>query len=524
VLRRREFVRAAGAGLAGAALAGAGCRALSEGEAGDETAGPRNIVLIVIDTLRPDHLGCYGNEVVRTPNLDSLASESLRFTRVFPEAMPTVPARRSILTGRRIYPFHGWQPWEGLAKRAGWSPIMPGTPTLPTILRERGYWTAYVSDNPFLTHAEVFGSFRDSVDRYVSVIGQRGVRRPADSVPRAEAVRRLPPVMRTEAGIRQVRQYLANNGAGEVDEEQAAARVFSEGERLLGEGAGRKPFLLVVDSFDPHEYWAPLREDLELYADPAYRGADIADVRYTWSAYLSGDELRHLRATYAASVTAVDRWLGHFLDGLRRRGLERDTVVALVSDHGIYLGEHRLTGKSDSYLHPELIQVPLLLRDPDGRGAGAASDYWASTVDLAPTLTAMAGAPPADRFEGTDLSPLLDGGSPAERREFAYGGYGNFSFVRDERWAYVVRNDDGWRLLYDLTADPSEQRDLSAQHPKVAQEMWERLLNEVGCRPPRYSLEWTQQPSRTLAGLGARSERPRSARSGARRAGAPPAA
>jgi arylsulfatase A-like enzyme len=499
VLRRREFVRAAGAGLAGAALAGAGCRALSDGEAGDDSAGPRNIVLIVVDTLRPDHLGCYGNELVRTPNLDALARESVRFTRVFPEAMPTVPARRSILTGTRIYPFNGWQPWEGLAKRAGWSPIMPGTPTLPTILRERGYWTAYVSDNPFLTHAEVFGSFRDSVDRYVSVIGQRGVRRPADSVSRAEAVRRLPPVMRTEAGIRQVRQYLANNGAGEVDEEQAAARVFSEGERLLGEAAGRKPFLLVVDSFDPHEFWAPLREDLELYADPAYRGADIADVRYTWSDYLASDELRHLRATYAASVTAVDRWLGHFLDGLRRRGLERDTVVALVSDHGIYLGEHRLTGKSDSYLHPELIQVPLLLRDPDGRGAGGASDYWASTIDLAPTLTAMAGAPPSDGFEGTDLSPLLDGGAPAERREFAYGGYGNFSFVRDERWAYVVRNDNGWRLLYDLTADPSEQRDVAAQHPKVAQELWERLLGEVGGRPPRYSLEWTQQPSRTLA-------------------------
>jgi arylsulfatase A-like enzyme len=499
VLRRRDFVRAAGAGLAGAALAQAGCRD-GEGARSVAQSGRRNIVLIVVDTLRPDHLGCYGNEVVRTPNLDALARESLRFTRVFPEAMPTVPARRSILTGRRVYPFRGWQPWEGLAKRAGWSPIMPGTATLPTILRERGYWTAYVSDNPFLTHAAAFAPFRGSIDRYVRVIGQRGVRRPADSVPRSEAVRRLPPVMRTETGIRQVRQYLANNGAGEVDEEQAAARVFGESERLLGEAAGRKPFFMVVDSFDPHEFWAPLREDLELYADPAYRGADIADVRYTWSDYLSGHELRHLRATYAASVTAVDRWLGHFLAGLRRRGLERDTVVVLVSDHGIYLGEHRLTGKSDSYLHPELIHVPLLLRDPDGRGAGATSDYYATTIDLAPTLTAMAGAPSSARFEGIDLSPLLDGGAPAEQRGFAYGGYGNFSFIRDERWAFVVRNDNGWRLLYDLSEDPGERRDVAMRHPKVTREMWHRLLGEVGRRPPRYSLEWTQQPSRVLGG------------------------
>jgi arylsulfatase A-like enzyme len=171
-----------------------------------------------------------------------------------------------------------------------------------------------------------------------------------------------------------------------------------------------------------------------------------------------------------------------------------------VSDHGLYLGEHRLTGKSDSYLHPELIQVPLLLRDPDGRGAGGTSDYWASTIDLAPTLTAMAGARPSSQFEGIDLSPLLERGAPAEERRFAYGGYGNFSFVRDERWAYVVRNDNGWRLLYDLNRDPDERRDVAARHPEVAQRMWERLLGEVGRPPPRYSLEWTQQPSRGLAG------------------------
>jgi arylsulfatase A-like enzyme len=490
-------MRAAGAGLAGTAFAG--CRDLTRGGAGG-SAGPRNIVLIVIDTLRPDHLGCYGNERMHTPNIDALARESLRFTRVFPEAMPTVPARRSILTGRRVYPFRGWEPWQGLAKRAGWSPIMPGTPTLPTILRERGYWSAYVSDNPFLTHAEVFGPFRDSVGRYVRVMGQRGKRRPADSVPRGEAVRRLPPVMRSEASIRQVRQYLANNGAGRHDDEQAAARVFGSSERLLGEAARRKPFLMVVDSFDPHEYWAPLRRDLELYADADYHGADIADVRYTSSDYLTPAELRHLRATYAASVTAVDRWLGHFLDGLRRRGLERDTVIALVSDHGIYLGEHGLTGKSDSYLHPELIRVPLLLRDPDGRGAGAASDYYATTIDLAPTLTALAGARPSARFEGTDLSPLLDGRAAPEERGFAYGGYGNFSFIRDERWALVVRNDNGWRLLYDLSEDPGERHDVAAKHPAVASAMWRRLLGEVGRRPPRYSLAWTQRPSRALAG------------------------
>lgn len=486
-------MRAAGAGVVGAALAGCGGGAPFVG-----AGASRNIVLVVIDSLRADHLGCYGNEVVRTPNIDALARESLRFTDVFPEAMPTVPARRAILTGRRSYPFRGWEPWEGLSKRPGWTPISRGVPSLPTILRERGYWTAYVSDNPFLSHADVFEPFRRSVDRYVREIGPRGERRPASSVPRSEAVRRVPPVMRTEASVARVRQYLANNGAGRRDSEQAASRVFSSAAGLLGEAARRRPFALVVDSFDPHELWTPLRSDLELYADPAYDGSDIADVRYTWSDYLTGAQLRHLRATYAASVTAVDRWLGVFLDALHSRGLERDTVVALVSDHGVYLGDHGLTGKSESYLHPELIRVPLLLRDPDGRGAGAASDYYATTVDLAPTLMSLAGARAHPGFDGGDLSPALEGTAPSLPRRFAYGGYGNFSFVRDKRWAYVVRNDNGWRLLYDLQRDPHERADVAASHPDVADRMWRRLLGEIGKRPPRYSTSWQQRPPQRL--------------------------
>ena len=76
-------------------------------------------MLIVIDSLRADHLRCYGARGMRTPNIDAFARDSMRFTRVFPEAMPTMPARRSIMSGRRAYPFRGWRPWEGMAGRPG---------------------------------------------------------------------------------------------------------------------------------------------------------------------------------------------------------------------------------------------------------------------------------------------------------------------------------------------------------------------------------------------------------------------
>ena len=230
-LRRRDLLKTAGAGAAALGLSGCGLvDALSADS--ERRRRPRNIVLIVIDTLRPDHVGAYGGKA-RTPNLDALAGESLRFTRVYPEAMATVPARRSIMTAKRVYPFDNWQPWYGMAKRPGWQPLPPGTENLSTVMRRRGYWTAYVSDNPFLSHSSPFEPFRQTWDRYVAVLGQRGERRDAHTVPRSEAVRRLPPIMREEHLIWRVRQFLADNGRGVDETEHAAARVFRWGEQVM---------------------------------------------------------------------------------------------------------------------------------------------------------------------------------------------------------------------------------------------------------------------------------------------------
>jgi arylsulfatase A-like enzyme len=508
-LSRRDLLITAGAGVAGAAALGVGGRelvhALSTDSDGAEPPPPkpaRNIVLIIIDTLRPDHLGSYGTGLAQTPNLDALARESLRFTRVFPEAMPTVPARRSILTGRRAYPFDGWQPWYGMAKRPGWEPIRPGEETLATVLGRRGFWTAYVSDNPFLSHSGTFEPFRRTFDRYEAVLGQRGIRQPADTVPLSEVHRRLPPVMRDDGTVARVRQYLADNGGGrdEDEQEQSGARVFRWGVEALRSAPRQKPFLLVIDSFDPHELWAPPRRYLDMYTDSELGG--VADVRYRDTGYLTDAELQLVRATYAAELTMVDNWLGRFLDELKAQGHAEDTVVALVSDHGIFLGEHGLTGKSDSYLHFELIHVPLFIRAPDGRGAGRASDYFATTVDLAPTLMRMTGQEPPESFDGADLSPLLAGEQPAVERPFAYGGYSNFSFVREERWKLIIRNDRSWMRLYDVEADPGELNDLAAGHPRVVERMWRELLGEIGSRPPRYSAGWLQAPPREPSWLG----------------------
>jgi arylsulfatase A-like enzyme len=257
-LSRRAFVGSAGAGLAvGAGLAAGGWNAIGKAVAVSEH---RNVVLIVVDSLRADHLRCYGARGMRTPNLDELARSGLRFTSVFPEAMPTMPARRSIMSGRRAYPFRDWRPWAGMAKRPGWQPIQPGAETLITAFRRAGWWTSYVTDNPFLGYTRVLEAFRRTPHRFVRVEGQRGERRPASSVPRVEALRRLPPgPLRRGSRIDSIQQYLANNGQGRNELDQAASRVFRAAAKLLPTAQRHGRFLMVVDSFDPHEPWAPPR-------------------------------------------------------------------------------------------------------------------------------------------------------------------------------------------------------------------------------------------------------------------------
>jgi hypothetical protein len=294
--------------IGGAATAGTGWHGIAT-----NLDRRRNVVLIVVDTLRADHLGCYGGSA-RTPNIDMLAEQSVRFTRAYPEAMPTGPARRSILTGRRTFPFHDWQPWESLGKTPGWAPIRPETPTLVSTLGQQGYRTVCVTDNPFLNYAPPFRPLRRSFDRFVAIPGQVRPRRPFDHVSAREATRLLPRsrVREDARHVETMRWYLAANGGGgpDVDErETAAARTFSTAAWALRKASARRPFLLVVDGFDPHEPWAVPRRYLDLYRSPGDDAPAIGDIGYTpageltWARSLLGTGPRRSRPSRGARPT-----------------------------------------------------------------------------------------------------------------------------------------------------------------------------------------------------------------------------
>ena len=482
-LTRRRFIQAGAAGAAGSALL-PGC-GLGGGGDGDG----KNVLLLIIDSVRPDHVGSYGAPLVQTPNIDALASRGLRFNRAFPEAMVTLPARRSIFTGRRIFPYRNHVVHEELGYSPGWAPITDNERTWTSVLRREGYWVAQVTDNPHTGFTSLYRPFRDSYDKFVAVVGQSGFVKPPESVSMDVVESWLPPVLRDDRYVPGMRKYLANTGAGVDESQTCAARVFTDATRLLDEAKDREPFALVVDCFDPHEPWSPPKEYIDMYGDPEYEGTEIGVTRYGLAGYLSRDELRRLRAVYAAELTMTDRWLGRFMDRFYELGLDESTTILLLSDHGYLLGDRGYAGKVPSEMHPELAQVPFIVVTPDDRAAGEVTPYFASTHDVGPTLLSMVGVEPPAYLKGVDLSPLLDGRQPAEGREFHYGGMYNRFFIRTDSWALIADTRGQERKLYDLSLDPHEFENVVEDHPGVAEELYQQVLEVAGGPLPYYTPE-----------------------------------
>jgi arylsulfatase A-like enzyme len=480
---RRRFLQAAGAATAVTVLAP---KDLDSGRASSRPDRP-NVVVLVVDTLRADHV--YG-DTAKTPTMDALAREGLRFTRAFPEAMPTVPARKSILTGRRQFPFRHWHDYRGLLAMPGWTPIPDVHSTFTSVLRRAGYWTAYVTDNPFLGWAATYEGFRRTFDGFARTGGEVGGK-PRYKVSEHELLHWLHPVIRRDPAVRErVWLYMANGGYWHDDSRSFAARVYTDAVKTLDVAVRKQPFALVVDTFEPHEPWTPPRAYLDLYGDPDYHGPEPSKPYYAAvSSYIPRSEaatvLARMRALYAAEVTMTDRWLGVFVEHLFQLGLERNTVIVLVGDHGILLGDHGWTGKIPIALHPELAQVPLVIVDPERRRAGQSTSYFASTHDLGPTLLAMAGVRPPRSMDGVDLSPLFRGGHlPA--RPFTYGGYSNAHYLRSDRWVLIGSNQGNHLRLFDRKRDPGEHRNVAARHEHLARQLHRRVVAEAGGPLPYY--------------------------------------
>jgi arylsulfatase A-like enzyme len=472
-LTRRNFLKVAGAGAGATALLGApGC---ASGE-GPET----NVVLIILDSLRKDHVGAYGNSWIGTPNLDALAKESLRFARAYPESLPTICARRAIHTGFRTFPFRDRPSEQENAPAYGWLPIPLGQPTLAETLEAAGYQTMLVTDT--------YHQFRPPMDfnrgfkAYHWIRGQENdPYKPPLILPDEEMQGRY--LLHGEA--HKARQYLANTRDRKNEEDWFAPQVFLRATGFLEGASRREPFFLAVDCYDPHEPWDTPEEYVSLYDEP-YDGPEPFTSLYGADDYLTERQLRRMRALYAGEVTMVDRWLGRFLEKMEELDLFENTLLVLLSDHGHALGEHGYTGKPHYALWPEVTDIPFLIRHPEGKGAGRTSDYFASTHDVAPTILGFLNVGPRNRMEGQDLSVVFDSKGPEPRPHFTLG-YSEFVWARDEGYAVFGRNDGAKARLYDLTNDPKMDEDVAAEHPDIVGRMFaEYVLNDAGGPLPTY--------------------------------------
>jgi arylsulfatase A-like enzyme len=492
-LTRREFLALAGAGMLGTSLLGAGCDLSRRmpNLPGQPLGGDTNVVLVIIDSLRKDHLGAYGNPWIQTPNLDALAKESLRFERAYPESAPTICARRAIHTGLRTWPFRDWKPPKGEdIILQGWQPIPKGQAHLAEILKENGYTTMFETDNMHQYKASY--NFQRGFDVFDFIRGQTTDNyMPNWTFPR-ERVQNALLKGNVTAMRAQMQQYWANVegrllAEREREEDWFTPRVFSGAMELLeAAGAAEQPFFLVVDNYDPHEPWDTPEEYVSLYDDEPYDGPEPYSVIYGNSDYLTERELKRMKARYAGEVTMVDRWLGRFLDKMEELGLFENTLLVLISDHGVGFGEHGITGKPAYALWPEITDIPFMIRHPEGEGAGETSDFFASTHDVAPTILGFLGVEPRSPMDGQDLSVLFDGGEPEERPYFTLG-YNDRVWARDEDYVMFCRNDGSNVLLYDLNADPQMNSNIAGDNQDVIDRMWnDYVLEEAGGPLPTY--------------------------------------
>jgi arylsulfatase A-like enzyme len=484
-LTRAEFLKVSAAGAAGASLL-AGCGRRDALPDLPDDAPATNVVLVIMDSLRKDHVGAYGNDWIETPNLDALARESLRFSRAYPESAPTICARRAIHTGLRTWPFEDWLRYKGInVGLQGWQPVPNDQTTLAETLQKAGYETMFVTDN--LQQYDASMNFQRGFDAYDFIRGQTtDTYRPLWTAP-PEKVRQalIEEAALGTGGIQYFQQYFANTANRRSEEDWFAPQVFTLASEYLESTRSDRPFFLTVDCYDPHAPWDPPERYANMYGD-AYDGPEPFAPIDGGSDYLTERQLGRMGALYSGEVTMTDRWLGRFLDKMEELNLFENTLLIAISDHGIAFGEHGIVGKMASSLWPEVTDIVFFVRHPGGKGAGKASDYYASTHDVAPTILGFLGVEPQQELDGQDLTVLLEDEEPAARPHFTLG-YHDHVFTRDERYAMMGHNDGTEARLYDLSADPGMHKDIAGGNQDVVKRMFDDyILGDVGGPLPTY--------------------------------------
>ncbi len=432
--------------------------------AGLHAAEKPNVLFIAVDDMNAD-LGCYGSAIVKSPNIDRLATEGVRFDRAYCQFPLCSPSRSSIMTGLRpdqtrvfdlAYHF-----------RTG----LPEVVTLPQLFTKAGYYVARVGKiyhygNP----GDIGTSGLDDPASWQEFVNPAGLDK---TTLEADVINFTP----QRAGLgSSLALYADPKGR---DEDHTDGKVATEAIRLL-EKHKTEPFFLAVGFYKPHcPYIAP-KKYFDLYPleeiEVPIVGADYAKTvpapalasTKPWPNFgVTHEEARRAKQAYYAAISFVDAQIGRVLDALQKLGLRENTIVVFWSDHGYELGEHGLWFKQSCF--EDSARVPLIIAPPERKSAGQSSPRLVELIDLYPTLADLAGLKPPAALPGQSLRPLLVRPDAAwDRPAFTQverAGFAGWS-VRTPKWRYTEW-DEGKRgeELYDETNDPRELANL-ARDPK----------------------------------------------------------
>lgn len=447
-----------------------------------------NVIFIMNDTFRRDHLSCYGNDWIQTPNLAKFAQHAAVFDQYYVASYPTVPHRWDVFTGRYGFPTRGWQPLDA------------EDVTLAQWLARENYHTQMIWDTPMLGLGDYNYTRGFSGTEFVR--GQQGdmwITDPTLSL-------RMPAQPHKIRAVPALQTYLRNHAHRRHEREYCCARTISAAVEWLETNYRHDGFFLWLDMWDPHEPFDCPWYDYGLYADPTYEGDQMLYPQYGRPTYMTEADRINVRARYAGSATLVDRWVGHFLDMAERLGLFKNTLIIWASDHGHLFGEHDLQGKPGAELgklYEMTTNIPLLVHHPEGIGAGQRVQGIVQPQDIMPSILEFLGVKAPAGLHGRSFWPLVSGevealheyafssrfsvaaGGPSQDRlalsqhrdaSFFDGWAGSDrvvepSTITNREWAYIHAPQGRPSELYNLTTDPNQQQNVLDQYRDVAQAM-----------------------------------------------------
>jgi len=471
-----------------------------------EAAGEKpNVLLLLVDDLKPT-LGCYGDPVAVSPNIDRLAAMGTRFDLAYCNQSVCMASRYNLMLGSRststgFYSF-GTQFRE----------VYPNAVTLPQHFMKHGYVAHSMGKVFHIGHGNTNDDASWSVmhlkDKVIEYVLPESTHR---KLTREEALF----TNEFSRPIRSLPRGAAWENADVLDEAYADGRVASHAIdrlRALSEDANQ-PFFLAVGFVRPHLPFSAPRKYWEMYdrdqlpmpefeeapeGAPDFavkRGGEITAFKPVPvdTVVFQDDLKRDLIHGYYASVSYMDAQLGRVLDEVESLGLDENTIIVLWGDHGWHLGDHGSWTKHSNY--EQANRIPIIIYAPGVTKAGTSTRQLAETVDIYPTLASLAGLPQPrapQPIDGMDLTPILE--NPSERvRDYAYHAYnkrGNLGrAIRTERYRIVEWTPPTNAKakveyeLYDYESDPLEKKNWADSKPDVLAKMKELLTQEPPAKP-----------------------------------------